>query len=68
MRYWFWMTIAIWRALCGRWHVWRDDPTDVVRTAASLWRAVRDDTDDDARNVIAQARAEAKLRARETQR
>jgi len=64
MRYWFYAIRATWRLLNGRWFVWRDAPTQVVREAASLWRWARYDTDEDHKALIWQARQEYKLRKR----
>jgi hypothetical protein len=66
MTYWFYMIRSIWRVLHGRWYVWRDVPTDVVRKAGALWLIVRNDksADDNLRLVILQARNEYKLRKR----
>lgn len=64
MRFWFYMIRSSWRVIRGRWYVWRDVPTDVVRRAAALWLVTRNDKngDDDVKTTIAQARAEYKLR------
>ena len=37
MRYWFYVFKAAWRNASGRWYVWRDVPTDIVRQVAVLW-------------------------------
>lgn len=37
MRYWFYIIRACWRSARGRWYVWRDAPTDIVRRVAVLW-------------------------------
>lgn len=64
MTYWFYAARATWRMLNGRWFVWRDAPTHVVRQAAALWRFARYDTDEDHKALIWQARQEYKLRKR----
>lgn len=64
MRFWFYTVRAIWRGVNGRWFVWRDAPTDVVRKAAALWYTGRNDSDPDHVNVLRQAREEYKLRKR----
>lgn len=64
MRFWAYMIKAMWRTTRGRWYIWRDTPTDVVRKAAALWFVVRRDKEADEALVstISQARSEAKLR------
>ena len=64
MRFWLYTVRAMWRVITGRWFVWRDAPTDVVRKAASLWFSMRKDTKQDVgvTDLVTQARAEAKLR------
>ena len=37
MRFWLYVIKAVWRFQMGRWYVWRDVPTDVVRRVAVLW-------------------------------
>jgi hypothetical protein len=37
MRFWLYVIKAVWRSVRGRWYVWRDVPTDVVRKIAALW-------------------------------
>lgn len=37
MRFWFYIFKASWRLGMGRWYVWRDVPTDIVRRVAALW-------------------------------
>ena len=37
MRFWLYVIRASWIFARGRWYVWRDVPTDVVRKVASLW-------------------------------
>jgi len=37
MRFWLYVIKAVWRSVRGRWYVWRDVPTDVVRRVAVLW-------------------------------
>ena len=37
MKFWLYVIKAVWRSVRGRWYVWRDVPTDVVRRVASLW-------------------------------
>lgn len=66
IRFWFYSVRAIWRTLHGRWYVWRDAPTSVVREAAILWREVRNDknAEDDVKAIILSARNEYLLRKR----
>lgn len=37
MRFCFYIIRASWRIGRGRWYVWRDTPTDIVRQVAVLW-------------------------------
>jgi len=37
MKFWLYVIKASWIFARGRWYVWRDVPTDVVRKVASLW-------------------------------
>jgi hypothetical protein len=37
MRFWWYVIRASWRVGMGRWYVWRDAPTDVVRQVAAMW-------------------------------
>jgi len=37
MKFWLYVIKAVWRFQMGRWYVWRDVPTDVVRKVAVLW-------------------------------
>jgi hypothetical protein len=64
MRFWFYMIRSQWRVIRGRWYVWRDVPTVVVRQAAALWFVTRQDKDagPEVKSVISQARNEYKLR------
>jgi hypothetical protein len=62
MKYWFYTILATWRLLTGRWFVWRDAPTPVVRRAAVLWRWARHEEDDHHKTLIWQAHQEYKLR------
>ena len=66
MRFWFYMTRALWRVIRGRWYVWRDVPTDVVRMAGGLWLVTRNgkDVPDNVQSAVLQARTEYKLRKR----
>jgi len=62
MRFWFYTLRAIWRINRGRWHVWRDAPDDVVRSAASLAESLRDSDEPSAHEAVRQAQAEFALR------
>ena len=64
MRFWFYMARSQWRVIRGRWYVWRDVPTDIVRRAAALWFLARKDKDaePEVESVILQARNEYRLR------
>lgn len=66
MRFWLYITQALWRVHRGRWYVWRDVPTDIVRKAAALWFVARNDKEPSPEivSLVHQARSEAKLRAR----
>jgi hypothetical protein len=64
MNYWLHSIRATWRLLNGRWFVWRDAPTRVVRQAAALWRWARHDKDDAQKELIWQARQEYEMRKR----
>jgi len=37
LRFWLYVIKAVWRSVRGRWYVWRDVPTNVVRRVAVLW-------------------------------
>jgi len=37
MKFWLYVIKASWIFARGRWYVWRDVPTDVVRRVAALW-------------------------------
>jgi len=37
MKFWLYVIKASWIFARGRWYVWRDVPTDVVRRIAALW-------------------------------
>lgn len=37
LKFWSFTSRAMWRHVRGRWYVWRDAPTEVVRVAALLW-------------------------------
>ena len=60
MRFWFYLIRASWRNTRGRWYVWRDAPTDIVRKVAALWYVARKENEDV--SVIREARKEYKLR------
>ena len=64
MRFWLYTIRAIWRVCTGRWFVWRDAPTDVVRKAAAIRFLMHKDNEQDEQviDLVAQARAEVKLR------
>ena len=64
IRFWYYAIKASWRVGMGRWYVWRDAPTDVVRQMAVLWYHARHSEDKDSAEVIRQAHAEYKLRKR----
>lgn len=46
----------------GRWYVWRDVPTDVVRQVAVLWYLERKSPRDERSDLIEEAYNEYKLR------
>lgn len=62
VRFWFYCFKASWRVAMGRWYVWRDAPTDIVRQVAVLWYHNRRDDRDESSEVIRQAYQEYKLR------
>ena len=63
MRFWYYVMRASWRHAFGRWYVWRDVPTDIVRQVAVLWFfARRKDYADDERSLIHEAHREYALR------
>ena len=63
MMFWVYTLRAMWRLSAGRWYVWRDAPTSVVREVACLWREVRhNQDDDDLRDLVLEARQEYKRR------
>jgi hypothetical protein len=64
MNYWLYSIRATWRLLNGRWFVWRDAPTRVVRQAAALWRWARHHKDDTHKELIWQAKQEYEMRKR----
>ena len=65
VRFWFYAIRAMWRVAMGRWYVWRDAPTDVVREMAVLWYHARHRSDiDESGQVIKQAYDEYRLRKR----
>lgn len=65
IRFWFYTIRASWRVAMGRWYVWRDAPTDVVREMAVLWYHARRRSDiDESSQVIKQAYDEYQLRKR----
>ena len=37
LRFWLYVIKAVWRSVRGRWYVWRDVPTNVVRRVSVLW-------------------------------
>jgi len=37
MKFWLYVIKAFWLFVRGRWYVWRDIPTDVVRKVGLLW-------------------------------
>jgi hypothetical protein len=64
LRFWFYTLRAIWRIERGRWYVWRDAPTDVVRLVAATYRIAKNDDDLKVFELTYQAREEYKLRKR----
>jgi hypothetical protein len=63
MKFWYYFIRSIWRVVNGRWYVWRDAPTDVVRQAAALkFEAAEDKDTDPILASVMQADAEASLR------
>ena len=64
LRFWLYTIRAMWQMQMGRWYVWRDVPTDVVRQMACLWYASRNSEEAGVRNLVHQAREEYKLRKR----
>lgn len=64
MRFWFYVMRASWRFGFGRWYVWRDAPTDIVRQVAVLWYLERKRTQDESSDLIHQAYKEYQLRKR----
>jgi hypothetical protein len=63
MRFWWYVTKASWRLGRGRWYVWRDTPTDIVRRVAVLWYHARREQYEDV-ELIRQAHQEYELRKR----
>ena len=63
MRFWWYVAKASWRLGRGRWYVWRDAPTDIVRRVAALWYHAKQKQDEDV-EVIRQAHQEYELRKR----
>ena len=61
MRFWLYAIRAAWRVANGRWYVWRDAPTDVVRQMAALWYMARKNPEEGS-EVIHQAYQEYQLR------
>lgn len=61
---WLYIIRALWRVIHGRWYVWRDAPTDVVRKVAALSFTIRrkSDVPTYTRELIDQARVEARYR------
>jgi hypothetical protein len=59
MRFWLYVIKASWRSARGRWYVWRDVPTDVVRKIAALWYLERKD---EKRELVYEAYKEYQLR------
>ena len=64
MRFWFYVMRAAWRNGFGRWYVWRDAPTDIVRQVAVLWYHARKRPSDDDTSLIYEAHKEYQLRKR----
>lgn len=69
MKFWLYTVRALWRIHRGRWYVWRDAPTDVVRKVAALYFAMRKDKEPscELKALIIDARNETKLRKRRSQ-
>lgn len=64
MKVLYYACVRMWRVILGRWFVWRDAPTDVVRAVAATWRWVRNHDQSATKELVRQARDEAKLRGR----
>ena len=63
MKFWYHFLKSIWRVLNGRWYVWRDVPTDIVRQAAALkFEAAEHKDSNPILASVMQADAEVKLR------
>ena len=61
MRFWWYVIRASWRNAMGRWYVWRDAPTDVVRQVAAMWYLNRRKKDEKS-ELIYEAYKEYQLR------
>ena len=62
LRFWRYVIRASWHSAMGRWYVWRDAPTDVVRQVAVLWYLERKSPRDESSALIEEAYNEYKLR------
>lgn len=62
MRVLFYVARSFWLYQIGRWYVWRNVPTDVVRLVATTWYFVKKEPSSDYKNIIYEARKEYKLR------
>ena len=63
MMFWFYVIKASWRLSIGRWYVWRDVPTDIVRQVAALWFLNRKSKEEKS-DLIYEAYKEYQLRKR----
>lgn len=62
LRFWPYTIRALWRVGNGRWYVWRDAPTDIVRFNAIMTRYAKDG--DEVQEMARQARIEYTQRKR----
>jgi hypothetical protein len=63
MKFWFYVIKVSWRISMGRWYVWRDVPTDIVRQVAVLWFLNRKSKEEKS-DLIYEAHKEYQLRKR----
>ena len=61
MKFWFYVIKVSWRLSMGRWYVWRDVPTDIVRQVAVLWFLNRKSKEEKS-DLIYEAHKEYQLR------
>lgn len=64
MMFWLHVIRASWRVAFGRWYVWRDAPTNIVRRIAVLWYFQRKQPEEEGSELIRQAYEEYQLRKR----